>query len=68
LTGTRLENHDRGQSWTNHPIGFSKGDHQFLDVVDFDGDGIDDVVDAAAVQAAIRSPSAATWATGCGGR
>jgi len=51
LRGTRwLENHDQGASWTSHPIGFASGEHQFFDVVDFDRDGTDDVVDAATVR------------------
>jgi hypothetical protein len=34
-----------GADWVNHPIGFSRGEHKFLHVVDVDGDGDDDVLD-----------------------
>jgi hypothetical protein len=48
LRGTRwLENQDHGAGWTNHTIGFAGAEHRFLDVVDYDGDGVDDVVDTA---------------------
>jgi len=46
LRGTRwLENTGAGAGWVNHPIGFSKGEHKFLHIADFDGDGLEDVLD-----------------------
>ena len=46
LRGSRwLENPGRGAAWTNHPIGHPFGGTDFLDIVDFDGDGVDDIVD-----------------------
>jgi hypothetical protein len=48
LRGSRwLENRNSGASWINHPIGFAGGEHKFLHVVDFDGDGARDVLDGA---------------------
>jgi hypothetical protein len=48
LRGSRwLENRDSGASWISHPIGFASGEHKFLHVVDFDGDGALDVLDGA---------------------
>jgi hypothetical protein len=48
LRGSRwLESTDRGASWRNHRIGFDSGEHKFLHVADFDGDGVDDVLDGA---------------------
>lgn len=49
LRGTRwLENQDAGQTWVNHAIGYAVGgEHRFLSIVDFDGDGTDDVLDGA---------------------
>ena len=46
LRGSRwLENTGDGVGWVNHPIGFGRGQHKFLHVADFDGDGADDVLD-----------------------
>jgi hypothetical protein len=48
LRGTRwLENTGDGAAWANHPIGFARGEHKFLCVEDFDGDGREDVLDGA---------------------
>jgi hypothetical protein len=48
LRGTRwLENVDGGRTWANHRIAFAAGEHKFLRLVDFDGDGITDVLDGA---------------------
>jgi hypothetical protein len=48
LRGTRwAENREAGAVWINHPIGFARGEHKFLHIVDFDGDGVDDVLDGA---------------------
>lgn len=32
-------------TWTNHPIGYSPKEHGFIDLVDWDGDGVTDVLD-----------------------
>jgi hypothetical protein len=48
LRGTRwLENVAAGATWVNHPIGFARGEHRFIHLVDFDGDGADDILDGA---------------------
>jgi hypothetical protein len=48
LRGTRwAENLGAGAAWTSHPIGFARGEHKFLHIVDFDGDGVEDVLDGA---------------------
>lgn len=49
LRGTRWVGNPGGRaSWVNHPIGFARGEHRFVDVVDADLDGVvDDVVDTA---------------------
>jgi streptogrisin C len=46
LRGSRwLENTGGGAGWVNHPIGFGRGEHKFLEITDVDGDGVDDVLD-----------------------
>jgi VCBS repeat protein len=48
LRGSRwLENTEHGTAWHHHPIGFGRGEHKFLQIADFDGDGRDDVLDGA---------------------
>lgn len=47
LRGTRWLENTGGADWVNHPIGFAGGEHKFIRITDFDGDGHDDVLDGA---------------------